>query len=64
MEKVSSLWYHILDEKPLPLFHSKARKRRLQFYQSLHLRLLNKFKVCEPKMYLTLFDIHVNLKHV
>lgn len=49
MEKVSSLWYRILDENPLPLLHSKARKRRLQFYQSLHLRLLNKLKVCEPK---------------
>lgn len=51
MEKVSSLWYHILDEKPLPLLQSKARKRRLQFYQSLHLRLLNELKVCEPKMW-------------
>lgn len=51
MEKVSSLWYHILDEKPLPLLHSKARKRRLRFYQSLHLHLLNKLKVCEPKMW-------------
>lgn len=50
MEKVSSLWYRILDEKPLPLPHSKARKRRLWFYQSLHLHLLNKLKVCEPEM--------------
>lgn len=50
MEKVSSLWYCILDEKPLPLLHRKARKRRLQLYQSLHLRLRNKLKVCEPKM--------------
>lgn len=51
MEKVSSLWYRILDENPLPLLHSKARKRRLLFYQSLHLCLLNKLKVWEPKMW-------------
>lgn len=50
MEKISSLWYRILDEKPLPLLHSEARKRRLWFYQSLHLRLLNNLKVCEPEM--------------
>lgn len=51
MEKVSSLWYRILDENPLPFLHSKARKCRLRFYQSLHLRVLNKLKGCEPKMW-------------